>query len=73
MEMVQNIEQLRGLCGRRVCARLCSRVEYCSVGQQRVRNLWGRRVIARGQIRQLPLFDSSRTYFLLPSQGGQVL
>jgi len=57
----------KGLCGRKVCPRLCSRVEHCEVGQQRVRNLWGRRRIAHGEVRQLPLFDGTRTKGLLPT------
>lgn len=52
---------MEGLCGKKVCARLCSRVEHCSAGQRRVKNLWGRRRIAHEKPRQLPLFDSTRT------------
>ena len=46
-----------GLCGRRVCKRLCVRVEHCDVGQLRVKNLWGNRKIARFKPNQLKLFN----------------
>ena len=44
----------KSLCGKYPCQHLCSRVQYCQAGQERVHWLWLVRSGERGQLSRLP-------------------
>ena len=49
----------KSLCGKYPCPGLCSRVEHCPAGQERVQWLWLVRKGERGQLSRRPLYRPS--------------
>lgn len=66
---------IKSLCSKYPCPSLCSRVEHCPAGQERIHWLWLVRRGERGQLSRRPLYprpESEARAFATLSDGRQV-